>query len=105
MDSAGDSSSKRNVSGFYAQADNIGRTPCPGSEQLPGMTSPASALGVSLRTPSGNLGSDNDLNISPSKDSTAGVTGCSRFAPRTILQCPREEAIRMLAWVTLQIGG
>ena len=58
MDSAGDSPPNRKVSGFLAQDDTIGRQPCPGPNQIPSVGFPASALGASLRTPSGNSGNE-----------------------------------------------
>ena len=66
MESAGDSPPNRKVSGFLAQ-DGSARSLAPGPHQLLGMTSPASALGASLRTPSGTLGGEGGAGfLSPS---------------------------------------
>ena len=63
MDGAADTVPNRKVSGFFAQGDRVCRSHCPGPDLLPGMASPASALGASLRTSSGNLGNDIDLAV------------------------------------------
>lgn len=64
MESAGDSSPNRKVSGFLAQ-DGSARSLVPGPNQLLGMTSPASALGASLRTLSGTLGCEGGAGLLP----------------------------------------